>query len=243
MKQINTIIVIATCSLLAGITIFIGGIVARIFEKYFEKTIEAHIINWTVAFGGGILVAAVAFVLVPRGVAIFSIPCFTLIFLSGALIFFLLDKKIEKSGGALAQTMAMLMDFIPEAISLGAVFGHDRQLGLLLAAFIGAQNLPEGFNAFREITESGMKARTALATLLGSSLFGPIAACVGYFFLQEREKLTAGIMIFAAGGILYLIFQDIAPQSKMRRHWLPPIGAVIGFAVGMLGKLFEPFNV
>jgi len=40
----------------------------------------------------------------------------------------------------------------------------------------------------------------------------------------------------AGGGILYLVFQDIAPQSKMRRHWAPPLGAVLGFAVGMVGK-------
>jgi ZIP family zinc transporter len=43
-------------------------------------------------------------------------------------------------------------------------------------------------------------------------------------------------MTFASGGILYLIFQDIAPQSTMRRHWTPPLGAVLGFVAGILGK-------
>jgi ZIP family zinc transporter len=43
-------------------------------------------------------------------------------------------------------------------------------------------------------------------------------------------------MSFAAGGILYLVFQDIAPQSKMQRHWAPPLGAVLGFAVGMVSN-------
>jgi ZIP family zinc transporter len=43
-------------------------------------------------------------------------------------------------------------------------------------------------------------------------------------------------MTFASGGILYLIFQDIAPQAKMRRHWTPALGAILGFAVGLLGK-------
>jgi len=40
----------------------------------------------------------------------------------------------------------------------------------------------------------------------------------------------------AGGGILYLVFQDIAPQAPMRRHWAPPLGAVMGFMVGMIGK-------
>ena len=40
-----------------------------------------------------------------------------------------------------------------------------------------------------------------------------------------------GIMLFASGGILYLIFQDIAPQSRLDRHWGPPLGAVLGFCI------------
>jgi ZIP family zinc transporter len=148
----------------------------------------------------------------------------------------MLDVTLSRRGGTKAQFMAMLMDFLPEAISLGAVFVHDHNLGILLAVFIGAQNLPEGFNAFREIVKSGAKPHGALTALLAVTPLGPIAACIGYFFLQGHTKLTAGIMSFAAGGILYLIFQDIAPQSTMRRHWTPPLGAVLGFIVGMIGK-------
>jgi len=82
----------------------------------------------------------------------------------------------------------------------------------------------------------GAKPRSALVTLLAVSLLGPIAACMGYLFVQNQAKITPGIMSVAAGGVLYLIFQDIAPQSKMRRHWTPPLGAVLGFVVGMIGK-------
>ncbi|MBU1069323.1 hypothetical protein KJ975_07115 [Myxococcota bacterium] len=105
-----------------------------------------------------------------------------------------------------------------------------------LAAVVGAQNLPEGFNSFREIAKVGLKPRAVILSLLAVSVLGPMAACAGYFFLQDHARLTAGIMTFAGGGIMYLIFQDIAPQSKMSRHWTPSLGAVLGFAVGMIGK-------
>lgn len=44
-------------------------------------------------------------------------------------------------------------------------------------------------------------------------------------------------MLFAAGGILYLIFQDIAPQAKLAKHWAPPLGAIIGFLVGVVAQM------
>jgi ZIP family zinc transporter len=231
----SKLVTIVTVSWLAGVTAFIGGIIAR-FEGSTETKLKREIIHGVVAFGGGILVAAVAFALAPEGMANLSPLGLATIFCLGGVAFCMLDVELSRRSGSKAQFMAMLMDFLPEAISLGAVFVHDHKLGILLALFIGAQNLPEGFNAFREIVKSGARPRSALAALLAITPLGPIAACTGYFFLQGHVKLTSGIMSFAAGGILYLIFQDIAPQSIMRRHWTPPLGAVLGFIVGMIGK-------
>ena len=72
---------------------------------------------------------------------------------------------------------------------------------------------------------------------LAMSLLGPIAGLIGYFFLSEYPLVTSATMLFAAGGILYLVFQDIAPQAKLRNHWVPSLGAVAGFLAGMVGKL------
>jgi ZIP family zinc transporter len=231
----SQILIILIASWLAGVTAFIGGVFALI-EGRPETEAKREFIHGVIAFGGGILVAAVAFALAPEGIAVLGPVSLASIFCAGGFLFCILDAYLKRRGGTKAQFMAMLMDFVPEAISLGAVFGYNQRLGFLLAAFIGAQNLPEGFNSYREILKSGGKPRTTLTTLFATSLLGPISASAGYLFLQGQVKLTAGIMSFAAGGILYLIFQDIAPQSKMRRHWTPPLGAVLGFVVGMIGK-------
>jgi ZIP family zinc transporter len=42
-------------------------------------------------------------------------------------------------------------------------------------------------------------------------------------------------MLFSAGGILYLIFQDIAPLAKIKNRWEPALGASLGFLLGMIG--------
>lgn len=227
--------VIIIASWLAGFAAFVGGVVARI-EGSADTEIKREITHGIIAFGGGILMAAVAFALLPKGIAVLSPVSLNAYFCAGGVFFCILDIYISRQGGTKAQFMAMLMDFFPEAIALGAVFGNDHRLGVMLAAFMGAQNLPEGFNSFREITAAGAKSRNALAAILGASLLGPMAACAGYFLLQEQDNLTAAIMTFAGGGILYLIFQDIAPQSKIGKRWFPALGAVLGFAVGLTGK-------
>lgn len=231
----NSLILVLLAPWMAGLTAWFGGLLARLQRRETGET-GKEVVHGIVAFGGGLLVAAVAFALIPEGVLYLNAWALTLFFCAGGVAFCFLDAALARRGGSKAQFMAMLMDFLPEALSLGAVFGHDRQLGLLLAAFIGAQNLPEGFNAYKEIVSLGTRPRSALTGLLAASFLGPVAAALGYFFLQNQPRLTAGIMTFASGGILYLIFQDIAPQSKMRRHWGPALGAVLGFAVGMLGK-------
>jgi ZIP family zinc transporter len=227
--------IITLASWLAGIAAFVGGVFAKL-EGTAETEGKREIIHGIVAFGGGILVAAVAFALVPEGMSTLSPTVLVATFCAGGLTFCVLDAVISRSGGSKAQFMAMLLDFVPEAMALGALFGHSHRTGMLLALFIGAQNLPEGFNAYRENTKARAGAKGPLLALLAVSLLGPVSACCGYLFLREQQTLTACIMSVSAGGILYLVFQDIAPQSKMRRHWTPPLGAVLGFVVGMIGK-------
>ncbi len=231
----SPLMIVMISSWLAGVLAFVGGLLAWI-EGTAETEAKQELVHGVVAFGGGILLAAVAFALVPVGISLLSPMALILTFSCGGIGFCCLDVWMSKNGGPKAQFLAMLMDYVPEAISLGAVFVHDRRLGILLAAFIGAQNLPEGFNSYRELLSSGMKSRKALWLLLAISLFGPVAAGLGYLILQNKAAMTAGIMSFAAGGILYLIFQHIAPDARMRRHWTPALGAVLGFTVGMIGK-------
>lgn len=222
-------------SLFAGLTIFIGGLCARFFERCCRRRIESYILHWTVAFGGGALVAAVAFVLTPEAIARFPVTLFSVVFLSGAVVFFLVDKGIGERGGLLAQTLAMLLDFIPEAVALGATFNHDRNLGLLLAFFIGVQNLPESFNAYFDLRKGEHPPKTVLLVFFALSLLGVVSALLGRYLLIDHEGLTYGLMLFCAGGILYLVFQDIAPLSRMKNHWEPALGAIFGFLIGMIG--------
>lgn len=53
-----------------------------------------------------------------------------------------------------------------------------------------------------------------------------------------EQEFRHSVLAFG-GGILYLVFQDIAPQAKLSRHWGPPLGAVLGFALGLIAELVQ----
>jgi ZIP family zinc transporter len=208
-----------------------------LFERYFQEgQVKEEITHTLIAFGGGIIIAAVAFVLVPEGMNVLTLVPMAALFMAGALIFFLLDRYIEKKGEAISQLLAMLMDFVPEAMALGAVFATDHNLGLLLAIFIGLQNLPESFNSYLDLRNNGYAAKKCLLLLFFLSFSGVFASVLGYFLLSNTPQLSASLMLISSGGILYLIFQDIAPMSKLQKSWFPALGVNFGFLVGMIGQ-------
>lgn len=227
---------VALVAWLAGLGAILGGVVAWL-EGSAESEGKRELIHGVVAFGGGILLAAVAFALLPMGVEVLSPSALSLTFLGGGLLVCALDARLARTGGGEGLFLALVLDFVPEAVALGAVFQASRRTGLMLALFIGLQNLPEGFSAHREHVQAGRSPKSSLGMLLAVSLLGPLAAGAGYLALGERPVWTAGIMSAAAGGILYLVFQDVAPNASMRRHWAPALGAVLGFATGMLTQV------
>lgn len=230
----NTTLEVILYSFASGITVIIGGFLARI--KIFPGgELGREVSHSIVAFGAGILVSAVAFVLTPRAVDFLSLPVIVPVFLAGVVVFALLDIIIGRRGGRLSQLMAMSLDYIPEAIALGSVFSYDRNTGLLLALFIGLQNLPESYNAFSDLVKSGYSPNKAFWILVPFGFIGIIAAVLGYSFIGRNETLISCLMLLAAGGILYLVFQDIAPLIKYKSHRAPAFSATIGFMIGIIG--------
>jgi len=223
-------------ALIAGSTIPIGAFLARI-EHFSSKWVERELNHFLTAFGGGALLAAIALVLVPEGTVHLHAVTASIPFLLGGLAFWCIDIRLSKSGSASSQFLAMLLDFLPESIALGASIALGTRAGYLLALLIALQNLPEGFNAYHEMSSSHISNRTIRKLFLLAPFGGPLAAIIGFSYFAHHISALSVIMLFCSGGILYLIFQDIAPQAKLDRHWFPPLGAVFGFLSGLTGSM------
>lgn len=234
MPEITMIVLLTT---LAGSCIPLGGVIAS-FEHIRPHWLENEFRHFIIAFGGGILLGAVAVVLVPEGItkmndSLFSIP----VFLLGGITFFGIERWLGLQRRTSPQMMGMVLDYVPEAIALGGLVATGTSTAPLLALLIGLQNLPEGFNSYRELKAQQYPSKHILTIMALLILCGPIGGLGGYFFLSNHQAILGAIMLFASGGILYLIFQDIAPQSQLQKHWAPPLGAVFGFSLALFSQM------
>lgn len=223
---------------LAGAAIPVGGLIARI-EHLQSRWLERELRHFIIAMGGGIMLAAVALVLIPEGIENTHHPLGVILaFAAGGGTFFWIERLMGVHKNEKPQLFGMLLDYLPESLALGGMFAVGASSAPLLALFIGLQNIPEGFNAYRELRSvERYPPRKVLLLMLALVPLGPFLALFGWFVLAAHEVVLGVVMLFAAGGILYLIFQDIAPQSRLARHWAPPLGAIVGFGIGLLGHL------
>lgn len=234
MDNATTVVVL---TLMAGIAMPVGALLACV-DSIHPNWLNSESRHGIIAFGGGALLSAIALVLVPEGIESNSIAVAAACFGGGGVTFLALDIYLDRIKSPGGQLVAMLSDFIPEAVALGASFASGNPTAKLLAALIAIQNLPEGFNAYREITVQGKTpGRRVIATFFAMSLLGPCAGLCGYYLLASHDLVVACMMLFASGGILYLVFQDIAPVARLQRRWMPAMGAVFGFMLGLVGKM------
>lgn len=222
---------------LAGITVFIGGLLAKFFDHHIKETpVKYQIIHTLMSFGAGIILSAIALVLIPKGMEELEVLPMAVSFAAGVAVFVAIDIYLAKKGGKNATLLAMMMDFVPESIALGATFAVEPKVAMLLAVFIGLQNLPEAFNSYRDLVSSGFTPRKTLVIFFALSFCGMVGALLGHFFLSDSPQITAHLMTFASGGILYLLINDIIPESKLDKNYLTSLGATVGFLVGIVGE-------
>jgi len=237
MTENQPLIMLLLLTLLAGLAMPLGAILAN-FSRHHLHWRESEIKHGVMAFGGGALLSAIALILVPQGIenqTMLSAACY---FLGGSVAFMGVDIALDKFKSTASQLVAMLSDFIPEALALGAAIAIGSPSSFLLALLMTLQNLPEGFSAYNELKRSSsMSSLKLIGLFFVMSLAGPLCAIIGFLWLADQPQAISSIMLFAAGGILYSVFQDIAPQAKLDRHWIPALGATLGFLLGLLGHM------
>lgn len=130
--------------------------------------------------------------------------------------------------------IAITLHNMPEALAVGVGFGSgnlDNAITLMLA--IGIQNIPEGFAVAVAARNAGLGSLFyAGVTGIRSGLVELPVAVFGAVAVSFAAPLLPYAMGFAAGGMLYVIIDEIVPQTHERGHErVATLGTIVGLVV------------
>lgn len=137
--------------------------------------------------------------------------------------------------------MAVTVHNIPEGLAVGVGFASvgktpaaTFEKALNLALGIGLQNFPEGLAVSLPLAGFGVGKFKAFLCGQFSGMVEPFAAVFGSFALMLMEPVLPYALSFAAGAMIYVVFDDIIPEAQRNNNGkMASVGAIVGFLVMM----------
>ena len=158
-----------------------------------------------------------------------------------------LDEKIEGPASQLKKTtmlvLAVTLHNIPEGMAVGVVFAGmmsgDTSISLMgavaLSLGIAIQNFPEGAIISMPLKSEGMSRKSAFTYGTLSGIVEPIAAFITILLSQFILPFLPYLLSFAAGAMVYVVVEELIPESSQGRHSnLATIGFALGFVLMMI---------
>lgn len=178
-------------------------------------------------------------------------------FLLGIVFLLALDSLIphmhlntEKPEGMKAKVkkeimlvLAVTLHNIPEGMAVGVVLaasllgstGISMAGALVLAIGIAIQNFPEGAIISMPLKSEGMSKAKAFAYGALSGIVEPIGAIITILLTSTVVPILPYLLSFAAGAMIYVVVEELIPESQAGEHSnIGTIGVAIGFVIMMI---------
>ena len=202
-------------------------------------------IGLMMGFGGGTLLAAVAYELIPESTISdgWQVIASAMV---GALTYYVADRLVDRRGGearvavgtgrgeggsGTAMFLGALLDGIPEAFILGLGLALGGKISLAFLAAIFVSNIPQGLAGTTSLQEAGTPGRriTAMWGLL--TIACGVASLLGYLVADHLAHVGTYASAFAGGAVLMMLADSMIPESY--RHGGRTVGllTVVGFLV------------
>ena len=139
--------------------------------------------------------------------------------------------------------LAVTLHNIPEGMAVGVVLagamsgsaGITMAGALTLALGIAIQNFPEGAIVSMPLRESVKSRWKALGYGVGSGVVEPLAGLATILLIEVLQPILPFLLAFAAGAMIYVVVEELIPESQSGRHSnVATIGVAFGFALMML---------
>ena len=245
--------------------IFIGIIIPLIGTSlgaalvyFFKKNINPIIEKIFLGFASGVMIAASVWSLLIPSIEMATeqgkigwIPA-TLGLIAGTLFLKITDKfkeKINLNHNANIDKRTKMLVFavtlhnIPEGMAVGVVFAsllnptlHIEQAAAFgLAIGIAIQNFPEGATISLPLRAKGMERKKAFLMGTLSGIVEPIAAIITILLSSFIGNLLPFLLAFAAGAMIFVIVEELIPESQQGKYAsIATLSVIVGFAIMMI---------
>jgi ZIP family zinc transporter len=224
-------------------------------------SLPKKIIATIMAFGSGVLIAAISFSLIEEAFSLSqSVIPVILGFIFGGLSYtianYILNKKSkgqtrrrkrshgEMAGGGkeasgLSLLVGSVMDNIPENMALGISLVTGGSVNMVLIAAIFISNFPEGLSSTEGMKSNGKSRKYIIGLWSIAVVIGSISTAIGFSILSKANPFIVSVAIsFAAGAILVMLAESMIPEAYEEGGMKIGIATMIGFGVAfILGKM------
>lgn len=138
---------------------------------------------------------------------------------------------------------AVTLHNIPEGMAVGVVYAGylagNMQISamgaLALAIGIAIQNFPEGAIISLPLKDGGCSKLKSFYYGVISGVVEPIGAMITLIFAGIVTQILPYLLSFAAGAMIYVVTEELIPESQSGKHSnIGTIGVAIGFVIMMI---------
>lgn len=151
-----------------------------------------------------------------------------------------IKSKLKKTT---MMVFAVTLHNIPEGMAVGVTFagaltqnaGITMAGAFALAIGIAIQNFPEGAIISMPLKSEGMSKPKAFLYGTLSGIVEPIGAIITILLTNAVVPMLPYLLAFAAGAMIYVVVEELIPESQAGKHSnIGTIGVAIGFVVMMI---------
>ncbi len=242
---------------------FIGTTLGSAVVFFMGKKMNIKVEKLLLGFAAGVMVAASVWSLLIPAINMAEeqgktawIPA-AAGFLGGMAFLFVLDSVIphlhlesEKPEGIEADlkkttmlVLAVTLHNIPEGMSVGVTFagvligntGITMAGAFALAIGIAIQNFPEGAIISMPLRSEGASKPRAFVYGALSGIVEPIGAFITILLAEQIVSILPFLLAFAAGAMIYVVVEELIPESQSGEHSnIGTVGVAVGFVTMMI---------
>ncbi|MCI6647480.1 MAG: ZIP family metal transporter [Oscillospiraceae bacterium] len=129
--------------------------------------------------------------------------------------------------------LAIAIHHFPEGLAAGVSFGTgDLSESLTVCAGIAIQNIPEAMIIIPAMFHVGASRKTAFLIAILSGCAEAAGTFLGYFAVTLVSAVLPLLLAFAAGTMMFVIVDDIVPNTHTGKHSrMCTYGVLLGFCV------------